>query len=155
VCRRDLTAQQLSLPGDPQSRPLEGSLLRKQAVSIDERSRDDSIDGQGTDLESETVKGIGETREGLVTGASLSDQGQSTGRTLNLTVGEFHTGGLRDIVLEGRVDRGSHGPTAGGQRTRRISAERRPRQHRRLCRKDMQREEEEIKTRIGFVEGGN
>jgi hypothetical protein len=34
VCRRDLTAQQLSLPGDPQSRPLEGGLSRKRAISI-------------------------------------------------------------------------------------------------------------------------
>lgn len=110
----------------------------------------------GADLESETVEGIGETREGLVTGAGLRNEGQGTGRTLNLTVGKLHTGSLGDIVLESRVDRRGHGPTAGGgERTRRISAERRPRQHRRLCRKDMQREEEEITTRIGFVKGGN
>lgn len=110
---------------------------------------------RGTDLEGKLLEGIGETREGLVTGASLRNQSQGPGRALNLTVGDLHTGGLGDIVLERRVGSRGHGPTASGERTRRISAERRPRQHRRLCRKDMQREEEEIKTRIGFVKGGN
>ena len=82
-----------------------------------------------TNLESELLEGIGEAGEGLVTRTSLGDESQSASRAGNLTVGNLHTGGLGDIVLEGRVGSRGHGPTAGGERTRRISAEGRPRQH--------------------------
>ena len=96
-------------------------------VSI--REVDKTMDGCGTNLEGELVKGIGEAREGLVTGASLGHQRQSASSTVDLTVGNLYAGSLGDIVLEGRVGSRGHGPTAGGERTRRISAEGRPRQH--------------------------
>lgn len=88
-----------------------------------------AVDTTMTNLESELLEGIGEAGEGLVTRTSLGDEGQSASRAGNLTVGNLHTGGLGDIVLEGRVGSRGHGPTAGGERTRRISAEGRPRQH--------------------------
>jgi hypothetical protein len=88
-----------------------------------------AVDTTTTNLEGELLEGIGEAGEGLVTRTSLGHEGNGTGRTSNLTVGDLHTGGLGDIVLEGRVGSRGHGPTAGGERARRISAEGRPRQH--------------------------
>lgn len=82
-----------------------------------------------TNLEGELLEGIGEAGEGLVTRTSLGDKGQSASRAGNLTVGNLHAGGLGDIVLERRVGSRGHSPTAGGERTRRISAEGGPRQH--------------------------
>lgn len=87
------------------------------------------ISGLSTDLEGELLEGIGEPREGLVPGASLGHQRQSASRAVDLTVGDLHAGSLGDVVLEARVGSRSHSPTAGGERTRRISAEGRPRQH--------------------------
>lgn len=85
--------------------------------------------GPRTDLEGKLLEGIGETREGLVTGTGLSHQGQGASSTADLTVGDLYTGSLGDVVLEGRVGSRGHGPTAAGERTRRISAEGGPRQH--------------------------
>lgn len=80
-------------------------------------------------LEGKLLKGIRETGEWLVTGTGLGHKGQSTSSTTDLTVGDLYTGSLGDIVLEGRVSSRGHGPTAGGERTRRIAGEGGPRQH--------------------------
>lgn len=82
-----------------------------------------------TDLEGKLLEGIGEPRERLVAGTGLGHQSQSASRAFDLTVGNLHASSLGDVVLESRVGSRGHGPTAGGKRTRRISAEGSPRQH--------------------------
>jgi len=107
----------------------------------------------GTNLEGKLLEGIGETGERLVAGTGLGHESQSASRAGNLTVGNLYAGGLGDVILEGRVGSRGHGPTTGGERTRRISAEGRPRQH---C---VPRTEEEkgkqARTQKGLKEGGN
>lgn len=110
------------------------------------------MDGRRTNLESELLEGVGETRERLVTGTGLCDQGQGSGGTVNLPVGDLHTGSLGDIVLEGWVGSRGHGPAASGERTRRISAKGGPRQH--DVSGAMDERGEEIRTLLGFEEGG-
>lgn len=106
----------------------------------------------GTNLESKLLEGIGETGERLVAGTSLGHEGQGASRTSDLTVGDLHAGGLRDIVLEGRVGSRGHGPTAGGERTRRISADGGPRQH--CAPGSVKGEEKKIRNPLGFERVG-
>ena len=97
-----------------------------------------------TNLESELFEGIGEARYGLVTRTGLCNQRQSAGRACDFPVGDLHTSRLRDIVLETRSGSRGHAPTAAGassralllERTGRIPAESRPRQHHRMCERD-------------------
>lgn len=89
----------------------------------------------GTNLEGEVFEGVGEARERLVTGAGLCNQCEGARWARNLSVGDLHTGRLRDVVLKPRSDGRGHAPTAAGgstgalllERTGRISAESRPR----------------------------
>lgn len=106
----------------------------------------------GTNLESKLLEGIGETGERLVAGTSLGHEGQGASRTSDLTVGDLHAGGLRDIVLEGRVGSRGHGPTAGGERTRRVS-DGRPRQH--CAPRTEEERKKEARTQKGLKGGDN
>ena len=108
--------------------------------------------GPSTDLEGKLLEGIGETRERLVTGTGLGHQGQGASGTSDLTVGDLYTSSLRDVVLEGRVGSRGHGPTAAGERTRRISAEGGPRQH--YAPGSVEEEGENIKNPLGFERVG-
>lgn len=94
-----------------------------------------AIETSGTYLKSESVEGLGETREGLVAGTGLGNQRQGARRTSDLPVGNLHTSSIRDLILETRVAGRGHATTAGDlERTGRISAKSRPRQHHRMCR---------------------
>ena len=115
-----------------------------------------------TNLEGEEFEGVGEAREGLVTGAGLCNQRQGAGWACDLSVGDLHTGRLRDIVLEARSGSRGHAATTAGagsrERTGRISAEGRPRQHYRMCvlsnEEERRRRKPEGLTAIGEVENG-
>lgn len=107
----------------------------------------------GTNLESKLLEGIGETGERLVTGTGLGHESKSASRTGDLTVGNLHAGGLGDVVLESRVGSRGHGPTTGGERTRRISAEGRPRQH--CAPRTEEERKKEAGTQTGLKGGGN
>jgi len=94
-----------------------------------------TIEISGTYLESESVEGLGETREGLVAGTGLGNQRQGTCRAGNLPVGNLHASSIRDLVLKTGVAGRGQATTAGDlERTGRISAKSRPRQHHRMCR---------------------
>lgn len=85
-----------------------------------------------TDLESETVEGLGEARERLVAGAGLRDEDQGAGGAWDFPVGNLHAGRLGHIVLQTRGSGRGHASEAELvlERTGRIPTEGRPQQHR-------------------------
>lgn len=51
-------------------------------------------------LEGELLQGLGQTRERLVPGTSLGDEGQSGGGAGEVTAGELDAGSVARLVLE-------------------------------------------------------
>lgn len=92
-----------------------------------------------THLEGELLEGVGEARERLVAGTGLCNQRQRRRRTLDFPIGKLDARSLSSLVLEAWSGRGES-PTAVGtdstalrpERTRRSTAEGRPRQHHRM-----------------------
>lgn len=99
-------------------------------------------DSGTTHLEGELFEGFGEARERLVTRASLCNQRERRRRAPDFSGCNLHAGSLGDIILEVGSGSGGHAPASAGasstallpERTRRISAKGRPRQHHRMCR---------------------
>lgn len=146
MCRGNFTAQQFNLSGDPQRRPFECGLsieditcqkpfhFMRLEPDVSERRCGRAMT---TNLESVEFESIGKGREGLVTGTGLCNQSQGAGRARNFSVGDLDASRLEDIVLEAGSHSRGHAATAAGtgsrERTGRISAEGRPRQHYCMC----------------------